>query len=555
MLVLRYKSCFDLSFAIINSSFLFQAPIRCRVFYLKCLEDTGICEHKLQYSGKEDSVFLWSRQVAAPDEIGWDFVNRVLTCKTSFSAFCNDMSRIYRSIHPLSAAFMNKSTFISWFFAWCGKMNIDFRDHIDPWCRNNPKSIAGDGTHIGLPFRRLDISPIEKADTEEKKKPNHKRFQRVLMPYIPGVEDHIVRRARQHVKNTAKRFLSHDVPTIDAATKTIEDENVLQVCPQDRRCKDLISLFLKEDLPAPLKQALAEMFFLLSSDAAITTVVPRRFHADVLAATYPPFTNTFNSFCPELGHALELSATHGKGDIFSNFLMYLVDFTNEVHRDDIPYTPAVAIENSYNPESGVAYYFTPQGNIVRQLPVYELKSASANHDDQPCEEERCRKQFGRVSVGGWTYLFLWFCPIHGHCYGFHIIQGAEGRKDPFSSVYRYMPQPPKEIFYDFACSLSEYCLNREPDFFINTRTWHDVFHGVNHTCGKNFKCRRLATFSGYNTEICEQFNSFIQCIKYTGTHLSQSHFCFFVQFLIYIWNKKKTAAFQKKVDLALAGHE
>ena len=35
---------------------------------------------------------------------------------------------------------------------------------------------------------------------------------------------------------------------------------------------------------------------------------------------------------------------------------------------------------------------------------------------------------------------------------------------------------------------------------------------------------------GINTEICEQFNGFLQCIKYTGSHLSQEHFMFFVQF-------------------------
>lgn len=118
-----------------------------------------------------------------------------------------------------------------------------------------------------------------------------------------------------------------------------------------------------------------------------------------------------------------------------------------------------------------------------------------------------------------------------------------------------MAEPPKEVFYDFACSLSEYSLNREPSFFLQSRFWHDVFHGVAHKCGKNFKSRRIPNFNGYNTSICEQFNSFMGCIKYTGTHLSQSHFCFFVQFMIYIWNGRKTRVFQESVDLALDGYE
>ena len=45
-------------------------------------------------------------------------------------------------------------------------------------------------------------------------------------------------------------------------------------------------------------------------------------------------------------------------------------------------------------------------------------------------------------------------------YWYHIIDGVEGRKDPFSSIYCYMENAPAEICYDFACSLYEYLLNR-----------------------------------------------------------------------------------------------
>ena len=80
---------------------------------------------------------------------------------------------------------------------------------------------------------------------------------------------------------------------------------------------------------------------------------------------------------------------------------------------------------------------------------------------------------------------------------------------------------PENIFYDFACQLSEYFLNREPELFKNTRFWHDLFHFIGHLCGVNFKSGRVLGLEGVNTEICEQVNSFLQCIKYTGAHLSQ----------------------------------
>ena len=170
-----------------------------------------------------------------------------------------------------------------------------------------------------------------------------------------------------------------------------------------------------------------------------------------------------------------------------------------------------------------------------------------------CCNSACRKMFPKMSRSGFGYLFLWFCPIHGHSYGFHVISGGEGRKDPFCSLYKYFQIMPKHIYYDFACQLSEYCLNREPDLFKNTRFWHDLFHFIGHLCGINFKSGRILGLEGVNTETCEQVNSFLQCIKYTGSHLSQDHFTFFLQFFLYLMNKDKTKSFQKLAGIAIAG--
>ena len=42
----------------------------------------------------------------------------------------------------------------------------------------------------------------------------------------------------------------------------------------------------------------------------------------------------------------------------------------------------------------------------------------------------------------------------------------------------------------------------------------------------------------------EQFNSYLQCISYTSSHLLQSHYMFFVQFFIYLWNSEKTTEYR-----------
>ena len=225
------------------------------------------------------------------------------------------------------------------------------------------------------------------------------------------------------------------------------------------------------------------------------------------------------------------------------------------------------ILKSYNPEEvlqsrgsltiqeGIAYYFTEHGGQIRNQPSYNIKSTRKNYDDNPIADDICHKIFPSVSYGGYSYMFLWFCPMHGHSYGFHIISGSEGRKDAYSSLYKYKPHAPSDIFYDFACQLCEYCLNRAPDYFKSTRFWHDLFHGICHKCGKPFKSTRITGMTGVNSEICEQFNSYLQCIKYTATHLSQKHFMFFTQFFMYLWNREKTEIFNNIIDIAIAGIE
>ena len=62
---------------------------------------------------------------------------------------------------------------------------------------------------------------------------------------------------------------------------------------------------------------------------------------------------------------------------------------------------------------------------------------------------------------------------------------------------------------------------------LRIHVFWEGFHGVTHKYYMNFKSVRNANLWHINSEICEQFNAFIQCIKYTGTHVTQGHFCFF----------------------------
>ena len=302
---------------------------------------------------------------------------------------------------------------------------------------------------------------------------------------------------------------------------------------------NLLLAFVNRTGDPSLVQAMAKLILLLIGDAAMSSVLAFTYHKHILETCSAVRNNVnfhsqlqeMNNFGVELSETLYASTLHNFSKEFVQFVEYLVDEVVDVHSNNRETDPVSIIEQSYNPEKGTCYYFTPHGNQIRKQPKYLLDMATRNYDDLPGVDEACKKKYLNVSYGGYGYIFLWFCPIHGHCYGFHLIDGGEGRKDPFSSILKYLPTTPQDIFYDFACQYSEYCLNREPKYFLNTRFWHDLFHSITHKCGKYFKSSRICGLVGINSEICEQFSSYVQCTKYLGTHLSQSHFMFLYSFL------------------------
>lgn len=400
------------------------------------------------------------------------------------------------------------------------------------------------------------------------------RYDRVFLPY-PVKGNNItfdeynkqcqkVRCARIHLKYLCDKTLQKEHGTnLDVAEEQTALDNLLLDIQtrQHPALGNFLFAFIYRTEDPSVTQCMAKLLSLLIGDAAISSVVPFRYHQHLLQTCFKvrnhqdfrDHLNEMKEYGVELSDLLRTSNFHGFSTKCVEFLEYLIDQTVLVHSHDQILQQAQPINNSYNPETGTAYYFTSHGCQVRKQPVYTINQKSKNYDDVPIVDNLCKKKFPEVSYGGYGYMFLWFCPIHGHCYGFHLISGGEGRKDPFSSLFKYLPEPPTDIFYDFACQYSEYCLNREPQYFLKTRFWHDIFHSITHKCGKCFKSSRICGMVGINSEICEQFNSYMQCVKYTASHLSQSHFMFFVQFFIYLWNVDKTNKFQSIIDIAISG--
>ena len=517
------------------------------------------------YQGEEHNIFFLSDGLGIGVEMFWDFLGWLQWGSMSFSKFCKQISFQYVTNHPRSASFVSNHTFIDLFFAWLVAFQVDFRhkDNVDPFCGYDPKCLGCDGVHIGVSIKNLLLEhPITKPELDHVHKPLHKRNDRCFLPYgqkgtLKGSQ---VKGKKEETRN-ARAFL------FSLVQQTLKGEGNTTVSLQAGRdllfsslawsgwegFSDLLIIFLDRSAPQQVLRAIAQLLkLLLTKCHPASCVLPFRFieHLHSCCDSVEADTLTHQQleemcqYSTEMATLIKLTHNNSNCAAVLKFFRELAKFVLFIHSQDRPAGDGSPIPGTYNPPSGTAYYFTPHGQQIRECPHYE---------DEKLSKDACTKLYPLTSFGGFGYMFLFFCPQHGHCYGFHLIDGGEGRKDPFSALYKYKPTPPQEIFYDAACLLFEYGLNREPDYFKYVRIWHDLFHGVNHVCQPCFHSKRVLGLSGINTEICEQFNSYLKSIKFTGSHLSQIHFMLFAQFMILLWNRDKTDKFKAIASVAVAG--
>ena len=525
---------------------------------------------------EEDCVFFLTPSLGMGEELFWDFHGLFNYGKLTFTKFCTHQTAIYKSTNPNSAPFVSNHTFLDLFFSWIVNMRIDFRLEIDPWCGHDPEVLACDGTHIGVSVKLQQLDePITKPDLPDQLKAVHKIHNRCFLPYPRYDKEKFqtkqaykdakdaVRRARDYLYFLICNVLQEDDFQLSVSDLEVNDQQNL-ISALDifgyEGIKDFMVKFIEQELPPQVQvQTAKALKVIMKRDYAVSNLLPVGYHPqlkeclEAIETSSPGFERKIQGirqFSVEIAELLLGAIASDTVAEVVSFVRGLLQFIEDVHSQDRETADPLPIPGTYNPPSGTAYYFTEHGQKLREMPTYNVKDSK---NTETYRVPPCTKKYPQVSSGGWGYMFLFFCPIHGHCYGFHLVDGAEGRKDPFSALYKYKPNAPKECFYDFACQLNEYALNREPAFFKWMRVWHDLFHGCNHICVPCFKSTRVLGLKHINSEICEQFNSYLQSIKYTGSHLSQTNFMLFSQFMVFAWNREKTRRFKQLVSVAFRG--
>lgn len=512
----------------------------------------------MSWNEVNDRVFRLTGKTCAGYEIGWKFISYAMSCgKPTFSGFCNIYDETYK-LRGNVRGFMSPPTFEKWFFAWASNLNGKFSDQI-LCCGSSPRRLAGDGTKIGISLNKASLSPIESPHDPDNILPTvMRRYDRTFLRYqqLPNGKNN-----GRELK-ILKDFLQTACDNIVKSKDVDIEEDILNLIDIDFpfSCQAMLMRMLKREMEQQEEITSAIFFNLLFQDASVSSMLPlctlsRSFEylSEVSEETSKDFISYIEEFSPEIAQLLIASIYCNRTGVPNEdvlaVLKYLVERVKEIEQNSIRPEIASPISQSYNPPKfGRAYYFEENGRQVRRPRKFSIDKENDKKDsvDDELSMGQCSKNYGIVNPSkGITQLFLWFCPKHGDCYGFHIIPGSEGRKDPAASLYTHLENPPEQIFYDFACGLEEYGLNRESGYFLNTRIFHDVFHGYKHKCSAVFRFNRLDNVEKVNTEICEQFNSFLQCIKSSSKKMKQDTFCFFVEFFIWLWNKKKLIRRQK----------
>lgn len=486
-------------------------------------------------------------------ELGWDFVSLVEGADMTFTKFCQDKTRIYKSSCTSSSrSFLGENAFIEFWFQWAGCQNIDFRQKCE-WCGWNPKYLSCDGTQLGIPLGKLKIDPINEFKAGEPIKPaKDSRLDRCFLanPLFGNAKKGS--QMRSHLDYCARKQLSKLDPNdlkSDEEEMTLKEELADNFPPE---CKGLLLDFLNQQFKSSTKvvESAAKVFHLLSYEACITAFLPTSL-CDQLESVLD-FGDLYNhrSNIKKCNVKLATLISDAKDEDqevqqhICKLVRYIMARVKELKDISIPPENALPIPDSYNPpQKGRWYYFNEKGQQLRETRQFskDTKAASTTYDDVP-EGKHCTKSYPKPSDSAPSYIFFFLCPLHGHCYGGHIINGKEGRKDPSAALYTHMAKAPDVLLYDFACSMEEYNLNRESGFWINTRIYHDIFHGCRHICSPMYKLdKKEYDMMSFNTSISEQFNSHIKCIKPSAEHMTQHKFVFFVQFFTNRWNKKKLA--------------
>ncbi|KAI8516330.1 hypothetical protein Bbelb_049110 [Branchiostoma belcheri] len=512
-----------------------------KVFYRVC---TGECNCVLPYDGQEDLLFNLNNKDLIAYSMLFRYLHLMLEARNPLAAFHRAYRRQISALGRGDVLPLHKMR-LAW-DSFSHLLDIDWQTSFRcPVCEQHPDVIICDGTSLG--FRKDLIKYDSSRETQQSSSvqvqgSDHEERvflpipqSRVFLSQFAGVSPTQKKRGKARRPNALTAQQYRELVSSLSAFPHLSLGTLIQrlSCNGSRRiAPDAYKKFLRE---LAKNGPLCGMLQIDHSQReGHTKEIVRRAVANRLAI--------FDSV-----NAAHLQKLRSDAPILADFLYEVYKAEgNRIPEDvsalvnDIMERVSLPFKNRHNntvyppPEEEDTfggYSFFPTLPLVRGQATY-AKDAQRRTRPRRCRDpsQRCNKMYGghpSLSPG----IFTLYCQ-HGVCYGFTILKSHESPRHPFEILIGRFNRAPRVIVYDNACRLHQYCLNREPAFFMNTLFCVDRLHWINHTgcsdgyCMDSYGQHGTIDVQQINSQINEQANAGLKRIKAQLAYMTQSKFLF-----------------------------
>ena len=239
---------------------------------------------------------------------------------------------------------------------------------------------------------------------------------------------------------------------------------------------------------------------------------------------------------PIIADVIQANTKAGQLDpLVANIISYILLSINELF---LP--TSIPASERYGSPIEHPYEYFPGFPMLLGKAIYSMDSKNSKDDSY------CRKMSGShptLSPG----MFTIFCR-HRVCLGFTLMTHSESPKTPFEIFLRrfssFLPQ--LRIFYDNACNLHQYALNREPARFSETIFLVDRLHYQDHTaCSEGYSTNTYNTDSSIkkmNTQLNEQANADLRNLSKQVTYMKPANVIMHTKLFLADRNRKVKSA-------------
>lgn len=349
-----------------------------------------------RYNFEENAIFVWSKDTLIADEV----FHRFFACRGKreiyFSSFVKEMTLEYADNYPDSAPFISCSLFINCMMSWIINHDIDYRakDAICPYCGHNPEVLACDGVRVGVNLKYLtNLQKISTAEKNEGKKNLHRRNTRIL---LTG-ESERAKYRRKYVLEYCRKIIRLDkdndvlTPELMLCKGKEPDinceitQNLILKEIKDYRFQVVLKNLFNQDYHLELAKSVAQFIICLNGAAGLINFFPVKDRSDLAHAFHclrdPQLSEKkryeilkqIKEIRPQFSLIMKTAIRHGRAAEIASFFLYIIDKTEEIHKNDTSYMPdEPQIVDKYDPTTGVSYNFTEHGGQIRKMPTYAM---------------------------------------------------------------------------------------------------------------------------------------------------------------------------------------